>query len=70
MKIGDDFHGVIDEYLADCKAEGGTPQISYKGTFKVQVTLELHRDLALAAEEKGESLNKVVGEALREYLHS
>jgi predicted HicB family RNase H-like nuclease len=66
--LEDDFHGVVDEYLADCKAEGLKPQKSYKGVFNVRVTPELHRDLALTAEEKGETLNKVVSDALSDYL--
>ena len=66
--LEDDFHGVVDEYLADCKSEGLKPQKSYKGVFNVRVTPDLHRDLALTAEEKGETLNKVVSDALSDYL--
>lgn len=68
--LEEDFHGVIDEYLADCKAEGIKPQKPYKGTFNIRITPDLHRDLALAAEKKGETLNKMVGQALEEYLHA
>lgn len=68
-ELEDDFHGVIDEYIEDCKTQGITPQRSYKGTFNVRITPELHRDLAIEAERKGETLNKMVGEALSEYLH-
>lgn len=67
-ELEDDFRGVIDEYLEDCKAEGITPQKSYKGTFNVRISPELHRDLALIADEKGETLNKLVGQALNNYV--
>lgn len=67
-ELEQDFHGVVDDYLEDCQARGLTPQKSYKGTFNVRVTPELHRDLALAAEDQGETLNKMVGEALSEYI--
>ncbi|MBP2058546.1 putative HicB family RNase H-like nuclease [Lactobacillus colini] len=68
--LEEDFHGVVNEYLTDCKTNGITPQKSYKGIFNIRITPELHRDLALAAEAKGETLNKFIGEALNNYLHS
>ncbi|MCI2031728.1 type II toxin-antitoxin system HicB family antitoxin, partial [Limosilactobacillus sp.] len=59
-----DFRGVVDEYLDDCKERGIKPQISYKGNFNVRVTPKLHRDLVVYAEQKDESLNSVVREAI------
>ncbi|KRN44370.1 type II toxin-antitoxin system HicB family antitoxin [Limosilactobacillus ingluviei] len=65
-----DFRDVIDEYLADCKANGVMPQKSYKGSFNVRIEPKLHHDLVMLAEQKGESLNQLVGEALKEYTYA
>ena len=59
-----DFEGVVDEYLSDCKARGITPEKPFKGSFNVRVPSEVHRKLALAAEKRGETLNKYVSDVL------
>lgn len=40
------------------------PEQSYKGTFNVRSSQELHRNVAVYAIEHGKSLNAVVGEAI------
>lgn len=59
-----DFQNVINEYLEDCKNRGVEPEISYKGTFNVRISPELHRMLAIYAVEHGKSLNAAVEEAI------
>ena len=59
-----DFRQVVDEYLADCKEHGWTPEKPFEGSFNVRVPSEVHRKLAMAAEARGESLNKYVAEVL------
>lgn len=61
-----DFEGVVDEYLADCKADGRTPEKPFKGSFNVRVSSEVHRRLVLAAEKRHETLNKYVSDVLAE----
>ncbi|MCH5343091.1 MAG: type II toxin-antitoxin system HicB family antitoxin [Acetatifactor sp.] len=59
-----DFQSVIDEYLKECKERGVEPEQSYKGSFNVRISPELHRTLAIYAVEHGKSLNAVVEEAI------
>ena len=62
------FRGAVDEYLQFCTEEGKQPEIPFKGTFNVRVSMDLHKRAALLAQERHVSLNKVVTEALDEYL--
>ena len=34
-KLVNDFHSVVDDYLADCEEEGVRPEKAYKGSFNV-----------------------------------
>ncbi len=58
------FRNVIDEYLEDCKERNVEPEQSYKGTFNVRISPELHRNIAVYAIEHGKSLNAAVEEAI------
>ena len=60
-----DFHDAMDEYLADCKAEGKAPEKPFKGSFNVRVSPELHQRAALQAINEKTSLNNLVAEAIR-----
>ena len=55
-----DFKEAIDTYLIDCKNEGRTPEKSFKGSFNVRVSAELHRKASLLAMEVKMSLNSFV----------
>ena len=59
-----DFKGALDEYLADCKEMNVSPEKPFKGSFNVRVGPELHRELAIAALNKGQTLNKFVVDSL------
>ena len=65
QELEQDFQNVVDEYLVDCKERGIHPEQSYKGTFNVRVSPELHRSIAVYALEHGKSLNAVVEEAIK-----
>jgi predicted HicB family RNase H-like nuclease len=54
--------------LTNVRAEDKTPEVPYKGTFNVRVSSELHKRVALFANDNDKKLNKVVSEALEEYL--
>lgn len=62
------FIQAVDEYLSFCEAEGKTPDVPFKGTFNVRLNGDLHMRAALLAEEKNEKLNKVINDAVEEYL--
>ena len=44
--------------------KGKEPERAFKGSFNVRTGSELHKQAALAAAKKGESLNKFVTEAI------
>lgn len=64
MELEQNFHNIIDEYLDDCRERNIEPERSYKGTFNVRISPELHRNIAVYAIEHGKSLNAVVEEAI------
>lgn len=63
-----DFESVVDEYLQDCESQGIKPQKSYKGSFNVRISPELHMKAANYAASKEESLNSLVEEAIAKYV--
>ena len=64
----DDFHGAVDDYLSLCAENGQEPERSYKGSFNVRVSPELHRQAAIYAATHQTTLNRVVEDALRRSL--
>ena len=68
QELEHDFHTVIDEYLEDCKERNVEPEQSYKGTFNVRISPELHRTVAVYAIEHSKSLNSVVEEAIEKMV--
>ena len=64
------FHDSIDDYLAVCAEIGKTPEKEYKGSFNVRLSPELHRQAALAAENRSLTLNQFMNEAVKSYLHA
>jgi predicted HicB family RNase H-like nuclease len=62
------FEEAVDDYLDLSAREGTKPEKPFKGSFNVRAGSELHRRAALFAKEKGLNLNKVVTEALEQYL--
>ena len=55
----------VERCFHDAVAEKGKePERAFKGSFNVRTGSELHKQAALAAAKKGESLNKFVTEAI------
>src|ERR1035437_8840215 len=65
-ELTDAFHYVVDEHIKDCEKDDIHPEKSYKGSFNVRLTPELHRRIAISAKMRGESINKFVFEALNQ----
>ena len=59
-----DFSDGVDDYLAACKKKNIAPEQPFKGSFNVRVGRDLHRKLAIEAEQRGISLNSLVIERL------
>lgn len=67
-ELEQEFHAAVDDYLAFCQEVGKQPQKEFSGTFNVRISPELHRKTFRKAQEDGIALNKVVENALTEYL--
>lgn len=66
------FERIVDEYLAECKAEKRKPEKQASGNFQVRVSPRLHAlaKARAAGEPRKTSLNDVVETALKNYLDS
>ena len=58
------FHFVVDEHIKDCEKENTSAEKSYKGSFNVRLSPELHRRIAILAKMRGESINRFISETL------
>ena len=61
------FHQAVDMYLEQCKKNGVSPEIPYKGSFNVRIAPALHRRLAVHAVQNGVTLNRLVETILASY---
>ena len=62
------FHEAVDDYLAFCKEVGKEPDKTYRGSFNVRMTPEMHRKAAMQAARNGMTLNQFVNEAVEEKI--
>jgi predicted HicB family RNase H-like nuclease len=64
------FVEAVEDYLVLCKEAGKEPQKSYKGSFNIRISPELHRAAAVIANEKGISLNSFVEKAIYDGVYT
>ena len=69
-KVAEDFHNAVDDYLDFCSSIGKEPEKEYKGSFNIRIKPELHKELALKAALRGESINKTVERAIDSFLNA
>ena len=62
------FEESINGYLEGCALESREPEQPFKGSFNIRTGSDLHRRTVVRAREKGVNLNRLVTEALEEYL--
>lgn len=58
------FHEAIEDYIELCKEAKKTPRRSYKGSFNIRVSPEIHGKAITKAKQLGISLNKLVQTAI------
>ena len=68
QELVDDFHGAVDEYLTLCEEQNQAPEKAYKGSFNIRVSPELHKQAAIYAISRDMTLNRVVEDALENYV--
>ncbi len=62
-----DFRAAVNDYLSLCEGRGIAPEQPFKGTFNVRVGRNLHRKLAIEAEQRGISMNSLIVERLDQH---
>ncbi len=68
MRIVEEFHSAVDDYLDFCEEVGKTPEKEYRGRFNVRIEPALHQRLAERALRDHETLNAVVEKAIKAYV--
>lgn len=61
-----EFKRSLRVFLEVCKEKGVEPRRHYSGKFNLRISPELHEQLAIAAQAKGKSVNKLAQEALKQ----
>lgn len=66
--IEEAFHEAVDDYLSFCEEVGKQPDRTYKGSFNVRLSPEMHRQAAYQAAQKGMTLNQFISNAVAAQL--
>ena len=64
------FAEAVEDYIELCKETGKEPQKSFKGSFNIRISPELHREAATIANREGISLNAFVEKAIYAEVHA
>lgn len=59
------FHEAVDDYLETCEQLGKEPNKTYKGSFNVRISTDLHKAAAVHAAMSNLSLNDFVKTAIQ-----
>jgi len=62
------FREAVEDYLEVCRTAGKTPQRSYKGSFNIRISPDLHKRAVRKSISEGISLNQLVRRALEREL--
>lgn len=68
-EIEKSFHDLVDDYLDMCKRVGKEPEKTYKGSFNVRVSPEIHKQAAKKAKLEGKTLNEFVSESIQKNIN-
>jgi len=62
------FQEAVEDYLEFCKQIGKRPEKSYKGSFNIRISPEIHRQAIIKATMLGISLNQLVQKAIEKAI--
>ncbi|MCL2596439.1 MAG: type II toxin-antitoxin system HicB family antitoxin [Paludibacter sp.] len=68
QELKDNFRYMVDEHIRDCEVENISVEKSYKGSFSIRLTPDLHRKAAITAKSRGYTLNAFVKKAIERNL--
>ena len=63
------FVEAVEDYLILCKEAGKEPQKTYKGSFNIRISPELHKAAVATASREGISLNAFVEKAIYDEVY-
>ncbi len=63
-----EFKNSLRIFLEVCEEKGIEPRRHYSGKFNLRISPELHEQLAITAQARGKSVNKLAQEALRKEI--
>ena len=64
------FLAAIEDYLADCTAQGLAPERPASGKMMLRVPPEVHSAALIAAQASGKSLNQWAAEVMKKAAHA
>ena len=64
------FREMVDQHIADCKAEGKPVEKSYMGVLNIRISPGLHKKAAQSARVRGITLNQLIKQALEKELEN
>lgn len=62
------FYSMVDDHINDCTREGKMLEKSYKGSFNVRISPDLHRQASQIASVEGITLNQLIQRAIQREL--
>lgn len=63
-----DFEESVDAYLETCAEQGIEPEKTYRGSFNIRISPELHKTLVVFSASHNKTLNATVEEAIKQYV--
>ena len=62
------FEEAVNDYLEICRQQNITPETPFKGSLNVRLGPDLHRRVAIAADQRDLSINKFISEVLEQAI--
>jgi predicted HicB family RNase H-like nuclease len=62
------FEEAVDDYLEMCQSQKIQPEKPFKGSLNVRLGPELHRQVAIVAEQRHLSINKFIADTLNQAM--
>lgn len=69
-ELEQDFQGAIDDYLEYCQELGENPDKPFSGKLMFRTNPETHRQIFLASQHAGKSINAWIEEVLQKACHT
>ena len=69
-ELRNNFHKSIDNYIEVCEKNNLKREIPFKGSFNVRISDELYKKVYEKSKKDNISINKIINNALKEYIDS